>query len=54
MAYLQLHSRLNHIKIYPEKFNTIHSSTTATGISSSSEHKDLAFDALAKIMTDEN
>lgn len=40
-------------KIYPEKFNTIHSSTTATGISSSSEHKDLAFDALAKIMTDE-
>ena len=40
-------------QLFPKCSDTIHSTVTATGISSSSEHKDLAFDALAKIMTDE-
>lgn len=40
-------------QVYPEKFDTIHSSSIASGVSSTSEHKDMAFDALATIMTDE-
>lgn len=38
--------------VYPVKNKELHSAAEATGICSSSEYKDMAFDALATVMTD--